>query len=101
METGNRKDPAGQSIPAHYIKELLCEHNGKPVLTTHLLGPRDLQKSLSIIPIGWGQTRRHFNHSLGGQSGPARFSRDKDLFKLPSPLRRLRTITSRRHKLSF
>jgi sulfur-oxidizing protein SoxZ len=35
METGNRKDPAGQSIPAHYIKELLCEHNGKPVLTTY------------------------------------------------------------------
>jgi sulfur-oxidizing protein SoxZ len=35
MEAGNRKDPAGQSIPAHYIKELLCEHNGKPVLTTY------------------------------------------------------------------
>ncbi len=35
MESGNRKDPAGQSIPAHYIKELVCEHNGKPVLTAY------------------------------------------------------------------
>ena len=34
METGLRKDKAtGKKIPAHYITELKCEHNGKHVLT--------------------------------------------------------------------
>lgn len=34
METGMRKDKAsGKKIPAHYITELKCEHNGKHVLT--------------------------------------------------------------------
>lgn len=33
METGQRKDSkTGQLIPAHFIQELVCEHNGKPVL---------------------------------------------------------------------
>ena len=35
METGNRKDPAGRLIPAHYLREVVCAHNGKPVLTAH------------------------------------------------------------------
>jgi len=39
METGARKDKAsGQIIPAHYITEMKCEHNGKTVLTC-LWGP--------------------------------------------------------------
>jgi sulfur-oxidizing protein SoxZ len=34
METGLRKDAnTGQLIPALYIQEVVCEHNGKPVLT--------------------------------------------------------------------
>jgi len=34
METGSRKDPAtGEIIPRHYIQEVVCEHNGKSVLT--------------------------------------------------------------------
>ncbi len=34
METGMRKDKAsGKKIPAHYITELKCAHNGKHVLT--------------------------------------------------------------------
>lgn len=33
METGLRKDKkTGQTIPAHFIQEVVCEHNGKPVL---------------------------------------------------------------------
>jgi len=33
METGQRKDKkTGQTIPAHFIQEVVCEHNGKPVL---------------------------------------------------------------------
>ncbi len=33
METGLRKDKkTGQVIPAHFIQEIACEHNGKPVL---------------------------------------------------------------------
>jgi sulfur-oxidizing protein SoxZ len=28
METGTRRDAAGIVIPAHYIEEVVCEHNG-------------------------------------------------------------------------
>jgi sulfur-oxidizing protein SoxZ len=35
METGNRKDPStGLRVPRHFIRELVCEHNGEPVLRT-------------------------------------------------------------------
>ena len=33
METGLRKDAAGKTIPAWYIRELSAQLNGKPVLT--------------------------------------------------------------------
>jgi sulfur-oxidizing protein SoxZ len=33
METGLRKDKAGNKIPAHFIKEVKCEHNGNVVMT--------------------------------------------------------------------
>jgi sulfur-oxidizing protein SoxZ len=33
METGLRKDKkTGEKIPAHFIKEVNCEHNGKQVM---------------------------------------------------------------------
>ena len=33
METGLRKNKkTGEKIPAHFIKEVVCEHNGKQVL---------------------------------------------------------------------
>ena len=33
METGLRKDKkSGKPIPAHYITEVHCEHNGKSIL---------------------------------------------------------------------
>lgn len=32
METGVRKDPDGNLIPAHFIEEVRCEHNGRLVL---------------------------------------------------------------------
>ncbi len=39
METGMRKDKAtGEKIPAHFIEELTCEHNGKSIMTC-LWGP--------------------------------------------------------------
>lgn len=39
METGSRKDKkTGKPIPAHYIKEVRCEHNGKNVLTSYWSG---------------------------------------------------------------
>ena len=39
METGLRKDKTnGGKLPAHYITELKCEHNGKTVITC-LWGP--------------------------------------------------------------
>lgn len=34
METGQVKDKkTGQLIPAHFIQEVTCEHNGKAVMT--------------------------------------------------------------------
>lgn len=33
METGQRKDAAGKTIPAWYIQEVAAHLNGKPVLT--------------------------------------------------------------------
>ena len=39
METGLRKDrKTGKKIPAHYITEVTCEHNGKTVMSAYL-GP--------------------------------------------------------------
>jgi sulfur-oxidizing protein SoxZ len=36
METGTRKDAeSGETIPAHYIEEVLCEHNGTVVMTAY------------------------------------------------------------------
>jgi len=33
METGQRKDAAGKTIPAWYIQQVSAKHNGKPVLS--------------------------------------------------------------------
>ena len=34
METGSRKDPnSGEVVPRHFIREVVCEHNGKVVLS--------------------------------------------------------------------
>jgi sulfur-oxidizing protein SoxZ len=33
METGQRKDAAGKTIPAWFIQEVAASHNGKSVLT--------------------------------------------------------------------
>lgn len=33
METGTRRDEAGAVIPAHFIEQVICEHNGNVVLT--------------------------------------------------------------------
>lgn len=36
MESGLRKDAeSGEKIPAHYIQEVLCEHNGTVVMTAY------------------------------------------------------------------
>ena len=38
MESGARKDAAGATIPAHYIKDLEATHNGKVVLQAMFSG---------------------------------------------------------------
>lgn len=36
METGTRKDKnTGETIPAHYIQEVVCEHSGKAIMTAY------------------------------------------------------------------
>lgn len=32
METGQRRDSAGKTIPAWFIQEVTAQHNGKPVM---------------------------------------------------------------------
>ena len=34
MESGTRKDDAGELIPAHYIQQVTCELNGKVIART-------------------------------------------------------------------
>ncbi|GLW60121.1 thiosulfate oxidation carrier complex protein SoxZ [Hydrogenophilus thermoluteolus] len=38
METGLRKDTSGNTIPAHYITEVIASVNGKTVLTAEWSG---------------------------------------------------------------
>lgn len=39
METGTRKDKkTGEVIPAHFIKEVSCEHGGNTVMTAYWSG---------------------------------------------------------------
>ena len=33
METGQRKDSTGKTVPAWFIQEVSAQHNGKPVMT--------------------------------------------------------------------
>ena len=32
METGTRREESGDVVPAHYIEEVVCQHNGENVL---------------------------------------------------------------------
>ena len=36
METGLRKDEAGQTLPAHFIQTFSVSHNGKPMIAGQL-----------------------------------------------------------------
>ena len=38
METGTRREESGDVVPAHYIEEVVCQHNGENVLRAEL-GP--------------------------------------------------------------
>ena len=38
METGTRKNPAGETIPAHFIRDVEATHNGKSVLKAMFSG---------------------------------------------------------------
>jgi sulfur-oxidizing protein SoxZ len=38
METGLRKDKSGKLIPAHFIQEVVCEHDGKTVMNAQWSG---------------------------------------------------------------
>lgn len=36
METGQRKDESGQTLPAHYIQSFIVSHNSKPLIDGQL-----------------------------------------------------------------
>lgn len=35
MESGQRKDAAGKTVPAWFIQSISATHNGKPVMSAH------------------------------------------------------------------
>ena len=40
METGQRKDPQGKLVPAHFIQNITVKVNGRPVLEAQTSQPR-------------------------------------------------------------
>jgi sulfur-oxidizing protein SoxZ len=54
METGQRKDPAGKTIPAWYIQNVTATCNGKTVLSAQW-GPAVSQNPLMIFKFGGAQ----------------------------------------------
>ncbi len=52
METGLRKDKKGKVIPAHYIKKIVVEANGKAVLTADWSGSISKNPFLSFKYTG-------------------------------------------------
>jgi sulfur-oxidizing protein SoxZ len=56
METGNRKDKeTGEKIPAHYITEVDCQHNGETVCTAFLGASVSKNPYLSFELMGGNQ----------------------------------------------
>ncbi len=56
METGQRTDSAtGEKIPAHYIQEVLCDHDGTRVLTA-AWGPSISQNPYLSFIFSGGKT---------------------------------------------
>jgi sulfur-oxidizing protein SoxZ len=50
METGARKDKkTGQNIPAHFIQEVICSHNGTEVITCNWGGGISKNPYLSFM----------------------------------------------------
>lgn len=52
METGLRKDSAGNPIPAHFIQEVVVEKNGTPVMNAAWGGGVSTNPSLSCAFAG-------------------------------------------------
>ncbi|MEY6432948.1 thiosulfate oxidation carrier complex protein SoxZ [Thioalkalicoccus limnaeus] len=48
METGRRRGPDGDLIPAHFIQEVTCEHNGQVVATAYFSGGVSRNPYLSL-----------------------------------------------------
>jgi sulfur-oxidizing protein SoxZ len=48
MESGQRKDAAGKTIPAWFIQEVTASLNGKPVMSRRM-GPCRVKKSVLAI----------------------------------------------------
>ncbi|HTT08309.1 MAG TPA: thiosulfate oxidation carrier complex protein SoxZ [Gammaproteobacteria bacterium] len=70
MENGRHKDEiTGELIPLNHITEVLCTHNGRPVMTCHL-GPgvsRNPSLSFKIKPARTGDALAlSWQDNLGG-----------------------------------
>lgn len=48
METGRRRDPEGELIPAHFIQEVKCEHDDQVVATAFFSGGVSKNPYLSV-----------------------------------------------------
>ncbi len=68
METGNRKDSKGETIPAHFIQEITCSSAGKEVLTAQWSGGIS-KKPLYFLQVQGSSRGGRVDSDLGGQQG--------------------------------
>ena len=75
MDTGLEKDKkTGNLIPAHFIQEVVCEHNGTKVMTDLIgamverrLGEHDLDDEAQLNPVKPGEDYKFTIYNLSNE----------------------------------
>ncbi len=76
MESGQRKDAAGKTIPAWFIQTVNATHNGKTVLSAQW-GPAVSQNPLLIFKFTGGQVGQEVEVSWVDNKGDKRSDKAK------------------------
>ena len=75
METGQRKDAQGKTIPAWHIQSVAATWNGKTVLTRRM-GTGRFEESVPVVQVqGWREGRQgpdHAGPTTGAKSVPTK-----------------------------
>jgi sulfur-oxidizing protein SoxZ len=76
MESGQRKDPAGKTIPAWYIQNVTATHAGKTVMSAQL-GPAVSQNPLLVFKFAGGQAGQEVEINWVDNKGDKRTDKAK------------------------